>query len=307
MAAEGSVKARKLEELEGAVSVAINVALWLVKLVLGYLFASLALVADAWHTLSDAVSSVVVVAAARIALKPPDAEHPYGHGKAVHIASMLVGILLLAAAYHVGSEALIRLGGPEVKGLFLEASLVLAASAALKAGLGAWSYKKYRETSSQLLRADAMHHFSDAATSIMAAAGDAIAALGFHFIDSIVALVMVAILAYTGAEITWKSSQMLMDVVPRDVVEKARTVASRVPGVYKVHGVRARDYGGAYYVEMNVHVEPNMSVAEAHRLAHVIEEEVKRKVPGVVQVVVHVEPAWGVRRLRGRVPRNPHR
>lgn len=288
-----SADPRRAERAEALVGIVVSTVLWAVRLVAGYALNSVALIADAWHSLSDSLTSAVVLVASKMASKPADAEHPYGHGKAADVASAALGAMLILIAANVVREALAKYASEE--GLVLEHAkyglLIVALTAIVKEWLARWALSLGRKTGSTLCTADAWHHRLDALLTAGVGLSIALYALfRFHVIDLAVAVVIAGIMAAEGAKIAWNSVSSLMDKNVEQVVKVAERLSKEVAGVLAAHRIRARSYGGYFALEMNLHVKADLTVEEAHRIAHEVERRIKEVEPRVVHVQIHVEP-----------------
>ncbi|MDI9619431.1 MAG: cation diffusion facilitator family transporter [Candidatus Nezhaarchaeota archaeon] len=282
------------ERLEAKVSIVVNVVLWAVKLAVGFVVNSVALVADAWHTMSDCVTSIIVFTSSKIASKPPDKDHPYGHGKAADIGSLLMSIALIGIACYVIYEAMARLyGGYSIYLSFMPLALcVFAVTGLVKEGLARYSLNLSKRTGSLLLKIDAWHHRVDALASLTALPPMVVYAFsGTILIDVFTAIVVGILILYEGVRFAREASSTLMDATVTRIEEITKEISGSVNGVFHVHDVRVRCYGGEYFVELKVHLPPEMSIDQAHELAHELESMIKRKDKRIVEVVTHVEPS----------------
>ncbi len=291
-----SVNARKAEEREVLAAICVNTFVWITRLIAGLLSGSSALVADAWHSMSDNASSLVVYLASRIASKPPDESHPYGHGKSVDIGTFVIGLMLLGVAFFLAYESITRFfeGYSIFSEYAIPAIIVLAITGLFKELLARYALKLYNETGSPLCKADAWHHRLDALTGLAVLPVFVAPLLGLSAtaIDLGATIIIVALIFYEGVEIIIESLQSLMDYSPRKIIDVIEEIIKGFDKVLEVHDIRVRRYGEAIYVEMKVHVEPTMTIKEAHDLTEKIEEQVKEKLgrDKVIEVLVHVEP-----------------
>lgn len=277
------------------VGLVVNLLLGMGKLAAGILGHSQALIADAVESLGDSVGSLAVWSGLDVASRPPDAEHPYGHGKAEPLATAFVAILLLGAGVWIAVKSVHQVvvphGGPAPFTLAVVLGVVV-----VKEILYRFAARVGRETGSHAVRTDAWHHRSDAITSGAAAIGITIALIGgphYHAADAWAALFASGIILLSGWRLLRPAIQELMDTSPaRSVVEEARRVAEARPGVHKVEKLLMRKMGIYYVADMHLEVAPDMSVRESHALAHGVKEDIQRQLPQVVEVTIHVEPAW---------------
>jgi cation diffusion facilitator family transporter len=277
------------------VGLAANLALAVGKLVAGVLGRSHALIADATESLGDVFGSLVVWRGLQIAKRPPDANHPYGHGKAEPIAAALVAILLVAAGVVIAIQSVHEIARPRVAPraftLFVLVGVVL-----IKEGLFRFVIRVGERTRSNAVGNDAWHHRSDAITSAAAAVGIAISLIGgpgYAAADDWAALFASGIILFTGVRLLRPSIAELMDQSPpAGLVEETRQVAEALPGVHRVEKVLMRKMGLYYVADMHLEVEPTMTVWESHEIAHGVKEAVRGRMSQIVEVTIHVEPAY---------------
>jgi cation diffusion facilitator family transporter len=277
-----------------------NLSLASVKLAAGILGTSYALVADAIESMGDFVGSIIVWRGLQIARRPPDSDHPYGHGKAEPIAAALVAVLLIAAGIGIAFQAAHEIASPHRAPQPFTLAVVLGV-AAVKEILFRFMSRVGSETGSHAVRTDAWHHRSDAITSLAAAIGISIALVGgpgWETADAWAALFASAIIIVTGWRMVRPAIEELMDQSPAsDLVAATTQVAQSWDHVYRVEKLLFRKMGLYYVADMHLEVHPEMTVRESHALAHDVKEDVQRRFPQIVELTIHVEPA---RDLAGR-------
>jgi len=277
--------------------IAANALLGAGKVLAGWLFGSQAILADGFHSASDLITDAAVLAGLGASEKPADARHPYGHRRISTLVAMFVGAALAVVAASIAYSAVVsfRRAHEPLRSL-LPLSLAVA-TVPVKELLFHLTRHVGRKTADLSLVANAWHHRSDAFTSIAAAAGLAVVAVGgpgWAFVDELTALVLAAFLAVAAVRIVRSSSAELIDRAPSPATLAAieRAVA-RTDGVHDYHAVRARQLGGKIAMDIRVLVEPELTVREGHDIASAVQESVQRADVNVVEVVVHVEPAEG--------------
>lgn len=278
-----------------------NVALGAGKLAAGVFGRSAAMVADAAHSLSDAVSSIAVLVGFRVARRPVDADHPWGHGKAESIAAKIVALLLLGIGLVIGwnaVEGIARSAAGEVREAPGFIALVAAAvSILVKEGMYQYKSRIARRIGSTSLAADAWHHRSDALSSVVALAGIAAARAGgpaWHVFDHVAALGVAAIILWIGAGAFRQASRELMDeMIPAAAIAEIRRVALSVEGVRDVEKLEARKSGLDVIVNIHVEVDGDLPVREGHEIAGRVRDELMGHIRNVERVVVHIEPYCG--------------
>jgi cation diffusion facilitator family transporter len=278
------------------VGIALNLILALVKGAAGYLGNSYALIADAIESLSDVFSSMVVYVGLRIAMKPPDENHPYGHGKAEPMAAMAVSIALFAAALLITVESIREIITPHHAPAPFTL-WVLAGVVAAKEILFRYVFKVGEEVESMAVKTDAWHHRSDAITSALAFVGISIALIGgrgFEPADDWAALGAAGIIIFNAYRLLRPAIYELSDAAPAAEIEaQVRRVAATVPGVTSLDRCYVRKMGFDYYVDLHVKVDGDLSVREGHRIAHEVQDAVRHAYPRIAKVLVHIEPEGG--------------
>ena len=276
------------------IGLTVNALLAVIKLTAGLLGHSYALVADAVESLADIFSSIVVWRGLVVAAAPADKEHPYGHGKAEPIAAAIVSTLLLLAACGIGVEAIREIITPHHAPAPFTLAVLLAVVAA-KETLFRFVFHEGTSVDSSAVRTDAWHHRSDAITSLAAAIGISVALIGgkgYEFADDVAAIVAAGIIAWNGWRLLRPALDDLMDTAPDFAVHaEVRGIAATIPGVIAVEKCLVRKMGYHLFVDMHVEVAPDMTVQQAHEIAHAVKDKVREQMPAVFDVLVHIEPA----------------
>lgn len=271
----------------------VNLALALIKSTAGFLGNSFALVADGLESLTDVFSGLVVFFGLKVAVKPPDANHPYGHGKAEPIAAVVVSLALVAAAFAIIYEGIREIIAPHatpapytlvvLAGVLITKELLFRHVASVGASLGSLAVKS-----------DAWHHRSDALTSAFAFVGISVALLGgpgWEAADGWAAVCAALVILYNAWHQLRPALRELTDVAPDATLEtQVRAVAVRVPGVLGLDKCSVRKMGFTFYVDLHIIVRGEMTVRQGHLLSHRVEDEILRALPRVAEVLVHVEP-----------------
>ncbi|WP_456367547.1 cation diffusion facilitator family transporter [Thermococcus sp.] len=271
------------------VSIIGNVLLAFLKLAVGLLYSSIALISDGVHSLSDVVTSVAGYFGIKIASKPPDREHPFGHSRFEPLVAFLIGEVLLVVAYEIGKEAILKLlrgDNIEVNGVMLGVTVL---SIAAKEAMFRYSLHVGRKLNSQILIADAYHHRGDALSSVAVLIGLGLQKFGFSRGDALAGLVVAVFLVKASFEIILENVGYLTGrAPPLELCEEIKKCALSVPNVLGVHDLKAHYVGNKLHVELHVEVPPTISLKEAHDVS----EEVKRRIealPEVDRAFVHVD------------------
>lgn len=275
-----------------ALGLIINALLAIIKLLAGVIGHSHALIADAVESITDVVGSMVVWVGLRIASKPPDVEHPYGHGKAEALATFVVAMILAGAGVSVAvssvREIIAPSRGPEPFTLWVLLAVVVVKEALYQVGR-----RLSAKTGSGAVLADALHHRSDAITSVAAAIGIGVAlwgGKGYEIADGLAALFASGIILFNASRLARDPVHELMDRKSPEVVAQARAAARDVPGVKDIEKIHTRKNGTRYLIDMHVEVDPDMTVRDAHEVAHCVKDAVRERMPRVLDVLVHIEP-----------------
>lgn len=273
------------------VAIGANCILALVKCATGLIGHSFALIADGIESLSDVISSTVVYLGLRFAIKPPDSDHPYGHGKAEPIAGVVVGVALMIAGLGIFIESIFRIRTPH-RLPHLYTLVVLLSAVAVKAALSRYVFRVERQIESTALRGDAWHHFSDAITSGFAFIGiSAAVATRNPAADDWAALCASIIIVFGGWLQVRRPLAELLDTAPSpELEERVRWAAKSVPAVIGLEKCFVRKVGFRYYVDLHVVVQGDLTVREGHRIAHQVQDRVLDRVAKIAGVMVHVEP-----------------
>ncbi|MEK6674449.1 MAG: cation diffusion facilitator family transporter [Planctomycetota bacterium] len=274
-------------------SLAINSALALIKLTAGVTGNSYALIADAIESLGDMISSTVVWTGLVLASKPADKDHPYGHGKAEPLAALAVAIMLVGSAFLIAWQAIEEIRTPHQPPAAFTL-IVLLLVVVVKESMYRYESRTGRQIGSTAVLVDAWHHRSDAITSAAAGIGIATALLGgpgFEPADDWAALVACVIITFNAVHLSRTAISELMDTAPDSLLPEAIVpVAASVSGAKRVEKLLIRKMGPAYYVDLHLEVDGQLSVDEAHAISHKVKDAVLAHSPQIADVLVHIEP-----------------
>lgn len=273
------------------VSMAVNAALSVLQIVVGYFGRSQALLTDGLHTLSDLMSDFLVLFANRQGSRTADEDHPYGHRRIETAATLFLGGALLAVGVAILWNAGLRLASGAGFVTVHPATLWIAlVTLAAKEALYRYLIRVAREQRSQMLAANAWHTRADAATSLVGAIGIGGNLLGYTFLDSLAAALVAFMIARMGWKLGWQALSELIDTgIDEAEVGRIRRTLLETPGVVSVHDLRTRMMAGQGLVDAHVMVEPTISVSEGHYIA----ESARRRVLAghdVLEVMVHIDP-----------------
>lgn len=284
-----SVKAIRTTQI----GIAISVVLVFLKAISGHIGHSYALIADATETGADVFSSTLLWIGLRIATKPADSEHPYGHGKAEPIASIIISFFLMGASVWIGWHALelamVPHQMPQKFTLY-----VLLVVMIIKESMFRYVLKVGKQIDSSAVKADAYHHRSDAITSVAAFIGISIALYmgkGYEGADDWAALLASGLIFYNAIQLLRPGLDEIMDAAPSaEIVEQIRTLAAQVSEVKLIEKCYVRKMGFDYFVDLHIELDPDLTVAEGHRIAHVVKDKLIGSELNIKDVLIHIEP-----------------
>src|SRR5699024_5355339 len=280
------------------IGIIVNLLLSILKAVGGVLSGSRALLADALHSASDVLSSFVILFGVKIANKPPDEEHPYGHGKAENIASIIVAILLVVVGIEITISSIKVFFGETPTAPAMLAIIILAASILIKEGL--YHYKKIlgNKYNSPSLIAEAWHQRSDSLSSIAALVGVGLSIIAEKFGwglliygDAIAGIIVSVIVIKVGYDLIKSSATVILEkVLPNEEIQIYKQTVRDVDGVERIDQLLARTNRSYIIIDIKFSVNQNITVKEGHDIAKKVKEALMNKHPEVENVLVHINP-----------------
>jgi cation diffusion facilitator family transporter len=274
------------------ISVLVNCMLAAAQVAMGIIGRSQALIADGVHTLSDISTDLMVLFALKHGAKEADEDHPYGHGRIETAITVMLGLTLIAVALGIAINAGVRLAHPEQLSTPSVWALSIAALTILsKEGLYRFTMHVANRFRSNLLRANAWHHRSDAISSVIVLAGIAGSLAGLPFLDAFAAVGVAMMVARIGWELGWNAVKELVDTaLDAEEVAEIRKAILSVDGVKQLHLLRTRRTGGAALVDVHIIVDGTISVSEGHHISETVRSTLIRQIDTVTDVMVHIDP-----------------
>ena len=270
----------------------IDFVLGVLKILFGFIAQSQALIADGVHSLSDLATDMAVIYAAKHSHREADEDHPYGHGRIETVATVVLGIALIAVAAGISYDAVTRMFHPEnllVPGIW--AIYIALASVVSKEWIYHYTMKYARKYKSKMLKANAWHSRSDAMSSIVVVIGVAGSMAGLPYLDAIAAIIVGLMVAKIGADLAWDSLKELIDTsIEAERVEEIRKAILDVDGVNSLHILRTRMMGGDALVDVHIQVAPEISVSEGHFISETVRSRLIKNFDYVSDVMVHIDP-----------------
>jgi cation diffusion facilitator family transporter len=271
----------------------VNILLALFKLFLGIWGRSQAIIADAFHSLSDMSTDLVILLGVSHWTKPADEDHPYGHGRIETIITMFIGFFLLFIAFSLGYKSLQFFQTHDVQQPEKVTILGALISIVLKEGLYRWTIKVGREVKSSSVTANAWHHRTDALSSVPIAVAVAIAAYfpNWYFLDYVGAFIVAIIIFHTAWKIVYDAYAEVIDTgATQNEKDQLLQIIDSIKDVRSVHALRTRKLGPGWHVDLHVEVDALLTVRQGHDIASEVKHRLLVEGPDVLDVIVHIEP-----------------
>lgn len=274
-------------------SIVANLILAIAKWITGFFGNSYALIADAIESTTDIFASILVLIGLKYSTRPPDKNHPYGHGKAEALFTFIVVGFLVVSATIIAYQSIINIQTPhETPENYT--LIVLGVIILIKEIFYQIMIRRSKKVHSTVLKAEAWHHRSDAITSLMALIGISIAIFmgeGYEIADDIAALLASFFILYNAYKIFRPALGEIMDEhLYKDLEHEIRKIAEKVEGVIDTEKLFIRKTGMTYHVDLHITVDANISVKKGHDISHDLKEEIMNELPEVANVLIHIEP-----------------
>ncbi len=281
----------KVGKFQGWISVIINAILFIVKFILGLITRSISLMADAIHTLSDVVSSAVVIWGFKAVEKPADAEHPYGHGRAEYIATLVIALLLAVVGIEFIQSSIKRILDPQLIAVNWWMIAVVAITIVFKELTARYAEFLSRRISSGTLRADAWHHRTDAISSVLVVIAMIAGRYGFYHLDGYAGVGVALIILWTAYEIARDAIDDLIGKPPADEeLEAIRQAAIGIDGVLGTHDITVHSYGSDKFTSVHIEVDAQQPTLKTHDIAEAVEVVINTELN--VNPTVHIDPVY---------------
>jgi len=269
----------------------VNFILAIVKVIIGIIGHSHALLVDGIHSFSDLLSDIIVVFAAKKSSQSPDENHPYGHARIETAFAAVLGGVLITVGVGIVVDALGRLASGNIitpSNLTLWVALLSVLS---KEALYQYTFIYAKRLNSTILKANAWHHRSDAISSIVVLVGISGSLYGIHYLDAAAAVIVSMMISKIGWDIAKESIEQLVDkgLDPKKVQSISQHIVE-IPGVSQMHMLRSRQMGADALLDVHIEVSPQLSVSEGHRISDEVSAELTQTFPDIAQVLVHIDP-----------------
>lgn len=273
------------------ITIVVNIFLAIIKIAAGIIGKSSAIIADGFHTLSDVLSTFVVIAGLKISSKEADKEHQYGHEKYESVFAKILSVLLLLTGALIGFESfkiLISGSFTKPKNIALFAALL---SIIVKEGMYWYTIKVARKIESISMEADAWHHRSDAFSSIGTFVGVLGAKLGFPALDPIAGIVVSILIIKVGIDLYIKSVKELTDEsASEELIIQMKEKIYSIEGVEEIKSLKSRIFGNKIYVDLEIFVNQDITVKEGHDIAEKVHDKLENDIKDIKHCMVHIEP-----------------
>ena len=271
--------------------IAVNFILSIIKVVIGLLCASLALVADGIHSLSDLATDAVVLLGLRFGSKAPDRSHPYGHGRVETFSAVVVALVLIVVGGGMIYYATVAIAKDEVTVPRIGVLIAALGSVAAKEWLYRITQKVAVKSHSPALYANAWHHRSDALSSIAVVVGFISLEIGFDHGDQTAAIAVGLMIIWVGVKVIGDSLRELAEsAVDDNTIEHIKKIISENSSIRQWHKLRTRMVGREVFLDLHILVDPNLSVTAAHDISEHLEKTLDEQIARPINITIHIEP-----------------
>jgi len=282
----------KAQVFEGLLSIVVNAALFVVKLWVGLMTRSVALVADAWHTMSDSLTSIFVVVAAKLASKKADKEHPFGHGRWELVASLLIAFILGVIGYEFLTDSIERFQNKNEVTYGNLALIITVASIIIKELLAQYAFYLGRKHNNTVITADGWHHRTDSLSSVVVLIGIIVTRFidGLWWMDSVLGIFCALAIFYAAYQIMMEAITRLLGEPPKqELIDEISTEINQMYDVdLKLHHVHLHDYISQKELTLHIRLDKKLTIEEGHNVTLAIEKMIREKFN--MEATIHVEP-----------------
>ena len=274
----------------GIIGIVANIFLLSLKFIVGVIFKSQGLIADALNSFGDVFSSIVTFVGGKISEKPADADHEFGHGKAEFVASFLIGLFMVMVSIETLSSGIMSIINNEAFNFSYLLIIVPIITIVTKGILYWYCYKQSSKYKSLLILSNAKDHRNDIILSIGVIIGIVFGYFGYYFVDGIVGIIISIVIIITGVKIVKEAYDVLIDkCIDVETVNEMKNKIEQTTGVNHLDSIKSKPTGSLHMLIVKVSVDPNMTVRESHNIAAAISSELKQYT-NVYDVVVHINP-----------------
>jgi len=268
----------------------LNWAVALAKIIYGLFSKCASMTADGFHSLSDGASNIIGLVGIHFACQPKDKDHPYGHKKYETFFSLIIAALLFILAFNLIKEGIEHLYHPVTPRIDAISFLIMAFTVLVNLGVMYYERAKGKALKSDILISDSMHTTADIFTSLSVIISLVVIKMGFPLVDSMATILISLFIAYAGYNILRNSSRILCDTAAILDEKKIEEIILGVKGVKACHKIRSRGRHDDIHIDLHVQVDADMHMYKAHNISYSIEEAIKKNMPEITDVVIHMEP-----------------
>jgi cation diffusion facilitator family transporter len=269
---------------------ALNWAVAFAKIIYGIFTNCTSMTADGFHSLADGTSNVIGLVGIMFCAQPIDKDHPYGHRKYETLFALGIAALLGIVAFGLAKEGLKRLMNPSAPSVDIISFIIMIITMAVNLTVIRYEITHGKKLGSDILLADAMHTRADLLTSASVIISLVAIKIGFPIVDPLVTLMIAGFIAYSGFEIAKTESAILCDATAIQNPKKIEKIVLKVEGVHGCHKIRSRGRLDDIHIDLHILVAPSTRLDRSHEICHAIEKAIKKEIPSVSDVLVHVEP-----------------
>jgi len=262
----------------------------LAKILYGIFSRCSSITADGFHSLSDGISNIIGIIGIHLACQPKDEDHPYGHKKYETLFSLAISGLLFFVCFNLLKEGIMRLYHPVLPQIDAISFAVMIVTMLVNIIVMRYEYKKGKLLQSDILISDSLHTKADIFTSVSVIIALVAIKLGYPILDPIATIMIALFIARAAFHIAKESSDILCDTAPIVDVKKISNIVLNIKGVKTCHKIRTRGRPDDIHIDLHVQVNPDMHIDNAHKISYIIETEIKKNIPEITDVLVHMEP-----------------
>ena len=267
----------------------LNALVAVAKVVYGLITNSVAMMSDGFHSVFDGTSNVIGLIGIWIASCPPDEKHPYGHKKYETLFTIIIAVMLFTTCFEILKKVYQSFHEYHKTNVTQTSFLIMFVTMGVNIFVMFYEKRKGKLLGSEFLIADAKHTKSDILVSLTVIMSLVFTKMGYHHADIIVGFIIAVFIAKIGYEILKSASDVLVDTICLDT-SAIEFVVSSIEGAKGCHNIRTRGSMNSIYLDLHILVDKNMSIEDSHRIADIIEEQIKKEFPSVVDIVLHIEP-----------------
>ena len=272
--------------------VIINISLGIIKVIVGLLVGSIALIADGIHSISDLLSDIAVLLGMHFGSKQADKNHPYGHGRVETLTAFLIAAGLILLGGYMIYYAAMDIAAGNISKPSISVIVISAISVLLKELLYIITKKVAVKLNSAMLYANAWHHRADALSSLAVIAGVIAIYMGFEFGDQLAAVAIAMTIIVAGAGIVGKCFREVSEAsVDDDLIEKIKELINTNDGVIEWHKLRTRTVGREIFIDVHILVQPQLTITQAHNISETLENKMHAEISRPVNITIHIEPS----------------